>query len=143
MTKIVKKLDANLAKSSKYPMSRLAAKFEPIDQESALVDIKKTLGNVTHGKLSVIVDQIRYLQEQAKKIIFLEEKNMELHKASCQFEKRIGQTYYLYARGLEELYFSLLSPNDWGGNPPHTFKGSYHLEPDMSWSEVLDNEELV
>jgi hypothetical protein len=28
----------------------------------------------------------------------------------------------------------MLSPDDWGGRPPHPFVGSYRLEADMSWT---------
>jgi hypothetical protein len=32
------------------------------------------------------------------------------------------------------VYFSMLSPADWGGAPPHAFEGSYRLEADMRWT---------
>ena len=32
------------------------------------------------------------------------------------------------------LYFSMLSPAEWGGRAPHPFEGSYRLEADMSWT---------
>ena len=42
--------------------------------------------------------------------------------------------YHLYERENGTLYFSMLSPDDWGGEAPHTFRGSYRLEADMSWT---------
>jgi hypothetical protein len=34
----------------------------------------------------------------------------------------------------------MLSPEDWGGQPPKPFRGSYRLENDMSWTpaEAID-----
>ena len=127
---------AIVPKSSTYPLSRLSAGFEPINQLQTLQEAEKMLGVVAHGKLQVIAEQIRYLQEQAKKIIIEAEINMELHQASCAFEKRVGHTYHLYKRESGETYFSMLSVEDWNGNPPHEFLGSYKLEPDMSWVVV-------
>ena len=36
-----------------------------------------------------------------------------------------------------ERYFSMLSPEDWRGAPPHRFEGSYALEADMRWTPVM------
>ena len=132
---------AIVSKSSTYPLSRLSAGFKPIDHLQTLQDAEKMLGAVAHGKLKIIAEQILYLQEQARKIIIESEVNMELHQASCAFEKRVGHTYHLYRRDSGETYFSMLSIEDWNGNPPHEFLGSYKLEPDMSWvrAEPADN----
>jgi hypothetical protein len=46
----------------------------------------------------------------------------------------VGETYFLYRKGPQEAYFSMLSPEDWNGAPPHEFGGAYRLEGDMSWS---------
>jgi hypothetical protein len=122
-------------RSETYPTSRLSPKFEPVDQVELLKDSDRMLGAVAHGKLLVISKQIQMLKEAANKIIVEAERNMELHRVSCSFEKRQGHTYYLYEKG-EGLYFSILSPEDWRGKPPHKFVGAYRLENDMTWQEV-------
>ena len=38
------------------------------------------------------------------------------------------------AESVPERYFSLLSPEDWAGKPPHTFLGSFRLEADMRFT---------
>jgi hypothetical protein len=123
-------------RSSTYPTSRLSPNFEPVDQLEAVKDSDRFLGTVADAKLKLIHDQIQYLREQAKMIIFSAERDMKLHRASCSFEKRTGHTYYLYMRVEQELYFSILSPEDWGGKPPHEFMGAYRLEGDMSWTSI-------
>lgn len=42
--------------------------------------------------------------------------------------------YHLYRRSDGGEYFSMLSPREWRGQPPHEFIGSYRLENDMSWT---------
>jgi hypothetical protein len=47
-----------------------------------------------------------------------------------------ADVYHLYRDGNGSLYFSMLSPEEWGGNPPHGFEGSYRVEVDMSFTPV-------
>lgn len=90
------------------------------------------------NKLTVIADQIRYLQEQARKVrprsksihthmqaykqnkscihkcLFqaLEEakRDADLHHAACNIVKKPGTIYYLYERPSGQKYFSIISP---------------------------------
>jgi hypothetical protein len=62
----------------------------------------------------------------------------ELHRARCSFRKVPGRVYHLYRRDPDELYFSMLSPDDWDGAPPHPFEGSYRLEVDQTFTRVGD-----
>ena len=60
-------------------------------------------------------------------------RDLDLHRASCSFQRTPGQTYHLYEKANGSLVWSILSPEDWG-TPPHTFRGSYRLEPDQTWT---------
>lgn len=86
------------------------------------------------NKLTVIADQIRYLQEQARKVLEDAKKDAELHHAACNVVKKPGNMYYLYMRESGQRYFSILSPREWGPNCPHKFLGGYKLQHDMSWT---------
>lgn len=123
-----------LHKESTYPLSRLSAKFEVIDQVEVLKKASFLLGTVANAKLELLVAQIKFLQEQAKDVIKSAESSYLLHSVNCKFEKRPGQTYHLYSKGdqREDLYFSMLSPREWG-DPPHRFVGSFTLNENMSW----------
>lgn len=125
--------------SSSYPLSRISAKFEPTNQLEAYKEAEKFLSLIEKAKLSVIIDQIKNLQQEARKIIMQSQKNFDLHRASCQFIKRQGHVYHLYDRGQNELYFSLISPQEWGNKCPHDYIASYRLEDDYSWS-IVDEE---
>lgn len=122
--------------ASPYPVSRLGAKIELVDVAAEIQRADEMVGSVAHGKLDVIAKQIRALQAEAKDILEQARRDLELHHAQCSFSKRVGGTYHLYERPDGALYFSMLSPVEWGGTPPHAFQGSFRLEVDRSWTPV-------
>lgn len=122
------------AHSSPYPVSRLAPVHDLVDTARQIAEADQIIGTVVHGKLSVIAEQIRTLQEQAQRIMAEAQQHATLHRARCSFQKRVGHTYHLYERPDGSSYFSMLGPTDWGARTPHAFAGSFRLEPDMSWT---------
>jgi hypothetical protein len=125
------------AHSSPYPVSRLAPTHDLVDTARQIAEADQILGTVVHGKLAVIAEQIRSLQEQARRLMAEAQQHAALHRARCSFQKRVGHTYHLYVRPDGSSYFSMLSPAEWRSGPPHAFEGSYRLEPDMSWTLVV------
>ncbi|KAF7221697.1 uncharacterized protein C1orf50 homolog isoform X1 [Nothobranchius furzeri] len=86
------------------------------------------------NKLVVIADQIRYLQEQARKVLADAKRDADLHHAACNIVKKPGNRYYLYQRPSGQEYFSIISPKEWGPSCPHPFLGAFKLQHDMSWT---------
>uniref|UniRef100_A0A8C8SAD8 Chromosome 1 open reading frame 50 n=1 Tax=Pelusios castaneus TaxID=367368 RepID=A0A8C8SAD8_9SAUR len=86
------------------------------------------------NKLTVIAEQIRYLQEQARKVLDEANRDADLHHVACNIVKKPGNIYYLYRRESGQRYFSILSPKEWGTSCPHEFLGAYKLQHDMSWT---------
>ncbi|KAG8434305.1 hypothetical protein GDO86_012619 [Hymenochirus boettgeri] len=86
------------------------------------------------NRLTVIAEQIRVLQEQARRVLEEAKKDAELHHAACNVVKRPGNIYYLYKRESGQTYFSILSPKEWGPSCPHKFLAAYKLQHDMSWT---------
>lgn len=129
------------ARTSPYPLSRLSAPHELVDVAREIQQADALLGAVTGGKLALIAQQIRSLQEQARRILDAAQRDGELHRAACNFKKRPGHVYHLYRRDDGVRYLSMLSPEEWGGKPPHAFEGSYRLEVDMSWTPVDEIED--
>jgi hypothetical protein len=119
-----------------YPASRLAAPIELVDLAREIEQADRVIGVVVHAKLEALRDQMRALQEQARRVLDEAQRDARLHRARCHFKKVPGSVYHLYRKGDGELYFSMLSPRDWSGAPPHAFEGSYRLEADMSWTAV-------
>ena len=50
------------------------------------------------SKLSVIAEQVRFLQEQARKVLEEANLNAELHHIACNFKKVPGKMYYVYRK---------------------------------------------
>src|SRR5690606_23671259 len=118
------------------PMSGLAPAHDLVDGAREIAAADRAIGAVVGGKLEVIARQIRALQDEAHALLAAARRDLELHRAECSFVKRPGSIYHLYRRGDGRLYFSMLSPDDWGGAPPHAYEGSYRLESDSSWTPL-------
>ncbi len=128
--------DALSTRASPYPMSRLAPRFDLVDLAAEIARADETVSLVASAKLALIRDEILALQEKARAILDEAAFAAKLHRARCTFHKVPGHVYHLYRRGVDELYFSMLSPEEWGGAPPHPYEGSYRLEPDQTFTRV-------
>lgn len=117
-----------------YPVSRLAPAVELVDLAKQIGDADRMVGTRVSAKLQVIADQIKALQAEARTVLEEARNDQELHRADCNFQRKPGSTYHLYRRDDGSQYFSMLSPQDWRGSPPHRFVGTYRLENDMSWT---------
>jgi hypothetical protein len=117
-----------------YPVSRMAPATELVDLAKEIAEADQMLGNVVHGKLKVIAEQMKVLQQEAKSLLEATARDQQLHRACCNFKRQPGKIYHLYRKNDSTRYFSMLSPQEWGGEPPHAFLGSYRLESDMSWT---------
>jgi hypothetical protein len=123
-------------RAATYPTSRLSPRFELIDLATEIARADETIALVANAKLDVVRQQIAALQERARVILAEAAATAELHRAQCNFRKAPGRVYHLYRRGADDRYFSMLSPDDWGGAPPHAFEGSYRLEADQSFTRL-------
>ena len=122
--------------SSPYPVSRLAPATELVDLAQTIAHADETIQSHVSSKLKLIARQIQLLQEEAQQILKQAERDQALHRATCQCQRIVGKTYYLYIKDSGEHYFSLLSPQDWRGQTPHRYSGAYRLEHDMSWTQI-------
>ena len=120
--------------SSPYPVSRLAPGFGLVDLARDIEQADRSVSNRLGSQLQIIADQVKALQEQARQILAQAHEDQRLHHARCAFRRIPGHVYHLYADPDGSLAFSMLSPADWGGQPPREFRGSYRLEMDMSWT---------
>ncbi|EDW02800.1 GH10888 [Drosophila grimshawi] len=96
----------------------------------------KMVRNSTSQKLVVILDQIKMLQAQAIDILKESNENRMLHSVACNFNKKPGKIYHLYQKSTGQNYFSMLSPEEWNNSVEQTYKGSYRLEFDSSWTPI-------
>ena len=110
-----------------------------VDRAREIELADQSISSHTNAKLELILKQIRNLQDEARMVVERAEIDTILHRVKCSFEKAVGQQIYLYEKNGEQ-YFSLLSPADWDGNPPHPFRGSYTLNADRSFSRIETDE---
>ena len=123
-------------RSSPYPVSRLAPAFRAPDLAREVEHAESMLSVRTSAKLRVIADQIKSLQAEARKVLNDAKREHSLTQAECAFKRLPGKIYHLYQRSDGRRYFSMLSPDDWRGQPPHAFVASYRLEADYSWTPL-------
>jgi hypothetical protein len=123
---------------SPYPVSRLAPSYELVDLANEISRADDMLTVQASGKLRLLAEQIKVLQKEAHKILHETRRNQELHRAECNFKKKVGQIYHLYRKDDETLLFSLLSPEEWGRRLPYAYVGSYRLTSDMSWQDISE-----
>jgi len=121
-----------VGKKNQFDLVELAEVVQKADQFT-----RATAGS----KLTVIAEQVRFLQEQARKVLEDARLNALLHKTACNFKKVPGKTYYVYKQRAnpDEEMLSMISPEEWGPGGPE-FVGGYRLEFDMSWTELKDLE---
>lgn len=120
--------------------SRSAKKATPADLVELAKEVQRSDEEVRHvasGKLQIIAEQIRFLQEQAKRVLDDAKESADLNSAKCNFVKKPGHTYYLYERSSGISYFSLLGPHEWA-ECPHTFLAAFRYEHDRSWTKLKD-----
>lgn len=124
-------------RAAPYPISRLSAPISLTEAAREIEQADQWIAATTSAKLSVIADQIRALQQQAQSVVEEARRYAALHRAQAHFKRRPGKIYHLYQREPSGLYWSLLSPEDWDGQPPHPFVGSYRLEADQSFTQIF------
>ena len=86
------------------------------------------------SKLETILEQMRFLQTQAQKILQDASRDADLHHVACNVVKKPGKVYFLYRRPSGQRYFSMLSPEEWGASCPHEYIGAYMLQNDMTFT---------
>ncbi|XP_001603144.2 uncharacterized protein C1orf50 homolog [Nasonia vitripennis] len=130
---------------------KAVARKAPIDLVDLAKEIQKADSFVKANacsKLQMIAEQMRFLQQQAERVLLEAKENTSLHHAACNFVKHPGKIYHLYQRESGQMYFSMLSPEEWGESAPQQmYKGSFRLEHDHSWTPLskvnIRDEELA
>jgi hypothetical protein len=124
------------SRAAPYALSRLSGPVSLVEVAREIEQADAWLASTASAKLGVIAEQIRALREAAQRVIDKTARDAELHRAEARFKRYPGRTYHLYEREGGGLYWSLLSPEEWGGAPPHAFRGSFRLEADQSFTEL-------
>lgn len=121
--------------------------FDLVELASTIQTADKFTRATAGSKLSVIAEQVRFLQEQAKKVLEEAQRDTEINHMACNFKRIPGKIYYIYKRNNGKKYMSMISPEEWGNDCPE-FVAAYKLQHDMSWTpyeqiERKDDEQAV
>ena len=122
--------------SSPYPVSRMGAPVSLVDTAQFIESASSTIALRTNAQLEVIVEQMRALQERARAIVEQASRDVDLVHAECRFRRVAGRIYHLYEKNGGQRYFSMLGPDEFGGQSPAGFIASFRYEADESWTRV-------
>ncbi len=121
-----------------YAMSRMAPSFGLVDAAAEIERADATLAMMATGKLELIAKQMRALREEAERVLAATQRDAELHRVKCSFEKVPGGVYHVYRRASGELYFSLMAPDEWSLPHAQEHVGSYRMEVDRSFTPLAE-----
>lgn len=92
----------------------------------------------TDMHLDQIREQIELLARQANDIRQRVKISEEIYQAEMNFEPIISKIYYLFRRpSTGKAVVSMVSPAEWGKNPPYKFVATVRLLSDHTW-EILE-----
>ncbi len=95
----------------------------------------------TDMQLDQIKQQIELLAKQAKAIQARKSISEVIYAADCGFKPIINHVYHLYRRKKDDSFLlSMISPDDWGANPPYFFMATIKLLADHTW-DILEKVE--
>lgn len=127
------------SKAAPYALSRLSGPVSLVEVAREIEQADQWLASTASAKLGVIAEQMLALRDKAQRVLEKAQRDAELHRAEARFKRYPGRTYHLYERAEGVRYWSLLSPEEWNGAPPHPFVGSYRLEADQSFTALLED----
>ena len=120
-----------------YAHSVGSAIIKPIDKGRVKGMAMSAMYEQTNNQLDQLREQVSLLIEQAKGIHKRVEVSEMIYLADMGFKPRVGHLYHLYQRKSGQYILSLVSPEEWGANPPFEFVSSVKLMSDHTW-EVLE-----
>jgi hypothetical protein len=116
------------------------ALVKPIDRGKVKGRAVAAMYKQADSQLAQIRQQVELLAQQAKRIQERMAISEQIYLAEMNFEPLIGSVYHLYRRRDESLVLSMVSPQEWGPNPPYRFVATVELLSDHTW-EVLKSAE--
>ena len=91
----------------------------------------------TANQLHQIKDQVEKLMAQAQDIHDRIDVSEKVYLADCSFKPVMGQIYQLYEKSDGSWILSMVTPAEWGANPPYFFLATARLLHDHTW-EILE-----
>ncbi|MEL6123660.1 MAG: DUF2452 domain-containing protein [Bacteroidota bacterium] len=119
-----------------YAHSVGGAIIRPIDKGRTKGVAMSAMYEQTSTSLHQIKDQVEHLLAQAQEIHDRIDVSEKIYLADCSFKPVIGQEYQLYEKSDGSWILSMVTPAEWGANPPYYYLASARLLHDHTW-EIL------
>jgi hypothetical protein len=108
-----------------YGTSASSPVIQPTNTATWTADGVRRVNKILKGKFDEVRKEYDLLMEKFQY-------NDMLYNAKFGFEPIIGETYHLFKNNKEELFLSIIEPNQW--DLEH--KGSFRLNTDKMWEKV-------
>lgn len=137
-----------------YAHERGGASIKPVDKGKIKGLAMTAMYEQTDMQLDQIKAQIDLLAKQANEIKQRMTISERIYEAEMNIDPIVGRTYYLYQRPEKPhprskgehkpggSVLSLVSPTEWGNNPPYHYIATIKLLADHTW-DVLERVEEV
>ncbi|MEM6398328.1 MAG: DUF2452 domain-containing protein [Bacteroidota bacterium] len=124
-----------------YAHERGGATIKPIDKGKIKGLAMTAMYEQTDMQLDQIKAQIELLARQANEIQNRMTISERIYEAEINIDPIIGRLYYLYRRpSNDKSVMSLVSPAEWGANPPYHYIATIKLLADHTW-EIIERAE--
>ena len=125
-----------------YAHTVSGVEIKPIDKGKVKGRAVKAMYKQADMQMDQIRKQIELLAEQAKGIQDRVSISAQIYNAEMIFEPLIGFVYHLYERkGSDSYVLSMVSPEEWGPNPPYQFIATVELLSDHTWEVLRKDDE--
>ena len=97
----------------------------------------QAMGEQTQMQLDMILEQMRLLAKQAKRLKDRINVSTDIYKAKISFQPNVGSHYFLYQKENEELTLSMIGPEEWGSKKTiGDFIAEVKLLADHTWEII-------
>ena len=134
---ILKKKTADLPGLIEYAHSLGGFSVVPTEQGVIKGQAMQAMSEQTQMQLDMILEQMRLLAQQAKRLKDRVNVSTDIYKAKIPFKPIIGTHYFLYRVSEEDLVLSLIGNEEWGSrNPIGDFVAEVRLLADHTWEVI-------
>ncbi len=134
---LLKKKTADLPGLIEYAHSLGGFSVVPTEQGVIKGKAMQAMSEQTQMQLDMILEQMRLLAKQAKRLKDRIDVSTDIYKAKIPFKPIVGSHYFLYKVEEENLVLSLVGDDEWGSRKPlGEFVAEVKLLADHTWEII-------
>ena len=121
----------------KYPVERGGMAFSVTKKEVIKSRGLMAMEQQVDMQMAKIKEQIELLARQVEELQKRKELSFQIYQAESSFEPLVGKYYYLYKKGDESRFLSMIAPGEWGRRETeNVFLAKVELLADRTWNIV-------